>query len=137
MENNSINVAISSRQKVTNCERTIYCDNKNSVNSHKNRLQSQACEQLKADSTVRKLQALKSEIQIAGQMQDRTTYERSIWSVVSRKRTKEGENEENIEIEQRRSGKRNDSFWGKDDEKEGVREDSARTESTISRREEI
>ena len=80
------------------------------------------------DSTVRKLQTLKSEIQIASQMQDRTTYERSIWSVVSRKRTEEGENEKDIEIEQRRSEKRNDSFWGKDDEKEGVREDRARRE---------
>jgi len=48
--------------------------------------------------------------------------------VVSRKRTEEGENEKDIEIEQRRSEKRNDSFWGKDDEKEGVREDRARRE---------
>ncbi|KYQ52400.1 hypothetical protein ALC60_08485 [Trachymyrmex zeteki] len=30
------------------------------------------------------------------------------------------------EIERRRSEKRNDSFWSKDDEKEGVREDSTR-----------
>lgn len=36
---------------------------------------------------------------------------------MSRKRAGEGENEEDIEIERRRSGRRNDSFWGKDDEK--------------------
>lgn len=55
-------------------------------------------------------------------MQDRTAYKRSIWSVVSRKRAGEGENEEDIEIERRRSGRRNDGFWSKDDEKEGGRE---------------
>lgn len=46
--------------------------------------------------------------------------------MVIRKRAGEGENEEDIEIERRRSGRRNDGFWGKDDEKEGEREGNAR-----------
>lgn len=54
---------------------------------------------------------------------------------MSRKRAGEGENEEDIEIERRRSGRRNDSFWGKDDEKGGQREGSARRAlSSVGRR---
>jgi len=45
--------------------------------------------------------------------------------VVSRKRAGEGENEEDIEIEQRRSGRRNNS-GDKNDEKAGEREGSVR-----------
>jgi len=46
---------------------------------------------------------------------------------VSRKRIEEEENEEDTagRWSGRRSEKRDDSFWGKADEKEGVREDRA------------
>jgi len=80
MENDDVNVIISSfsgEKAMVNYERVNYRNNEKSLNSRRNR-QSWACERHKTDSTVQKLQALKSEIQTAGQMQDRTVYERSI-----------------------------------------------------------
>lgn len=45
---------------------------------------------------------------------------------MSWKKVGEGENEEDIKIERQKSGKRNDGFWSKADEKEAEREENAR-----------